>query len=203
MRVNDQYLRMILENAGYYAANGRVLGTQDYLREAERRAAEVGLDITERVQKIEKTAYRKGVKTALREANSATSQGRSAYAGSYLRKAREYAAEVGLDITERVQKIEEETYRKLEGYYKQKIAELRATGDQSITYLDEFLKAGIPPSRIGIFVHNPHQIVPAQAYVDGNRKGRAGNIEIIVDGNPDIRTGKMYKGRMAIRYHFS
>ena len=41
----------------------------------------------------------------------------------------------------------------------------------------------------------------AQLYVDANKRNGA-DVEIIVDDNPDIRTGKVYKDRMPIRYAF-
>lgn len=93
----------------------------------------------------------------------------------------------------------EDAYNKLREQYKKRIYALRSTGDRSMTYIDEFLKAGI--DRIGIFIWNHYQRVPAQDYVTENQKGRKGDIAILVDTNPDIMTGEMHNGRMAIRYN--
>lgn len=66
------------------------------------------------------------------------------------------------------------------------------------SYLEQFCEEG--HRRIGVFIWHETQRVPAESYVKANKKRNA-NVKIIVDMNPKIRTGQVYNGRMAIRYH--
>jgi tetratricopeptide (TPR) repeat protein len=107
MQVKDQKLEQILGYARSWANDGMVAVALGELKEAQEYAAKVGIEIPEATLKeIEETAYRSGVEAALGYARSWANDGMVAVALGELKEAQEYAAKVGIDISDRVREIE-------------------------------------------------------------------------------------------------
>ena len=113
MQIKNRDLELKLNLARNSAKEGLVKTTLIYLDEAKRYANKIGMEIPKKIVfEIENTALRKGIESALSFAELKANEGsinkeRIFEILNYLSEAKEYAARIGVDISDRVRKIEE------------------------------------------------------------------------------------------------
>ncbi|MBI5347655.1 MAG: hypothetical protein HZB66_03520 [Candidatus Aenigmarchaeota archaeon] len=112
MEVQHPRLERILRLARIAAKEGRIDDTHGYLEKAGKYAAKVGIEVPEAtLQEVKHTAYISGLEVALYHVIGDADGGLVDLALDDLRKARKYAAELGVELSEtRLQEVEQTAY---------------------------------------------------------------------------------------------